>query len=299
MPTSEAFDKLYEVFKTHRLSPELGLETLRNEYNNLAVSFPPVDDAVYEEVDAGGVRAEWVDVLEDRPKAILMYLHGGGYVMGTVEMYHNMTAGLAKVGKVRVLSVDYRLAPENKFPAALEDSIKAYKWLLNQGYKSEDIVIGGDSAGGGLTLATLLKIRSLGLELPASAVCISPWTDLALIGKSIKAKAEADPILSRSLLKYLSDCYVGEEGDRCNPFVSPFYADLSGLPPILMMVGEREILLDDAIIFSQKAEYYGVKATMVVAQGMTHIWPFFAPVIPEGQQAINYIGKYISASVSN
>ena len=298
MPTSEAFDKLYEVFKEHRLSPELGLETLRKEYNNLAVSFPPFDSAVYERVDAGGIRAEWVDVLEDRPKSVLMYLHGGGYVMGTIEMYRNMTAGLAKIGKVRVLSVEYRLAPENKYPAALEDSIKAYKWLLSQGYRAEDIVIGGDSAGGGLTLATLLKIRSLGLELPASAVCISPWTDLALIGKSIKAKAKEDPILSRNLLKYLADCYVGEEGDRCNPFVSPFYADLSGLPPILMMVGEREILLDDAIIFSQKAEYYGVKATMVVAQGMTHIWPFFAPAIPEGKQAINYIGKYISSSIS-
>ena len=298
MPTSEAFDKLYEVFKTHRLSPELGLETLRNEYNNLAVSFPPLDESNFKAVDAGGVRAEWVDILESKSEAVLMYLHGGGYVMGTVEMYHDMTTRLAKAGKVRVLSVDYRLAPENKYPAALEDSVKVYKWLLSQGYRAEDIIIGGDSAGGGLTLATLLKIRSLGLKMPAAAVCISPWTDLALIGKSIDAKAEDDPILSRNLLKYFTDCYVGEEGDRCNPFVSPFYADLSGLPPLLIMVGEREILLDDAIIFSQKAEYYGVKTTMVVAQGMTHIWSFFAPVIPEGEQAINYIGKFINKRLS-
>ncbi|MBR2178826.1 MAG: alpha/beta hydrolase [Selenomonadaceae bacterium] len=297
MPTSEAFDKLYEVFKTHRLSTELELETLREEYNNLAVSFPPIDGTTFKEVDAAGVRAEWVDVSESKPTAVVMYLHGGGYVMGTIEMYRDMTTRLAKVGKVKVLSVDYRLAPENKFPAALEDSIKVYKWLLSQEYKPQNIIIAGDSAGGGLTLATLLKIRSLGLKMPAAAVCISPWTDLALIGKSIEAKAEVDPILDYNLLKYFADCYVGEDGDRCKPFVSPFYADLSGLPPILMMVGEREVLLDDAIIFSQKVEYYGVKTTMVVAQGMTHIWPFFAPVIPEGQQAINYIGKFISKRI--
>ena len=290
---SEAFAKLYEVFKLHQLTPMMGLDNLRSEYNNLAVSFPLSDEAIFEEVDVDGVRAEWTDVLESRPSSVLMYLHGGGYVMGTIEMYRDMTTRLATVGNVRVLSVDYRLAPENKFPAALNDSIKVYKWLLNKGYEANNIMIAGDSAGGGLVLATLLKIRSLGLEMPAAAVCISPWTDLALTGKTIKTNAGIDPILNYNLVKYFATCCVGEEGDRCDPFVSPFYADLSGLPPILIMVGEREILLDDSMRFAKKAEFYGVDATLVVAQEMTHMWPFFAGLIPEGQQAINYIGEYI------
>ena len=245
---SEAFAKLYEVFKLHQLTPMMGLDNLRSEYNNLAVSFPLSDEAIFEEVDVDGVRAEWTDVLESRPSSVLMYLHGGGYVMGTIEMYRDMTTRLATVGNVRVLSVDYRLAPENKFPAALNDSIKVYKWLLNKGYEANNIMIAGDSAGGGLVLATLLKIRSLGLEMPAAAVCISPWTDLALTGKTIKTNAGIDPILNYNLVKYFATCCVGEEGDRCDPFVSPFYADLSGLPPILIMVGEREICKESGIL---------------------------------------------------
>ena len=250
---SEAFEKLYEVLKLHQLTPRIGLENLRAEYNNMAISFPVIEDAVFEDIEADGVRAEWIDSLESSPSLVMMYLHGGGYIMGTTKMYHNMLVRLANAAGVRVLTVDYRLAPENKFPAALNDSIKAYKWLLSKGYEPNKIVIAGDSAGGGLTLATLLKIRSLGLGMPAAAVCVSPWTDLALTSKSLQANSKIDPVLDYNLLKYFADCCVGEEGDRCDPFVSPFYADLTGLPPLTVMVASDEVLLDE--VCSDRQDY--------------------------------------------
>ncbi len=290
---SKQFDQLYELFKMYPLNLADGLDKMREAYNNMAVSFKPIKGAKFEEVNINGVRAEWVKMPNSDEDSVLIYLHGGGYVLGTTEMYHDMAARLASGGEVKVLSVDYRLAPENKYPAALEDSIKVYKWLLSQNYKYYNIMIAGDSAGGGLALATLLKIRSLGLKMPAAAVCISPWTDLAMTGKTIKTNSVIDPVLNYDLLKYFADCCVGEEGDRCDPFISPFYADLSGLPPLLIMVGECEILLDDAMRFSNKAEFFGVESTFVVAKEMTHSWPFFASIIPEGQQAINYISEYI------
>ena len=293
---SEAFERLYELFKEFPLTPNEGLEAMRIAYNGMADKFAIKDDIKFEAVDIDGVRAEMISAPYCIGDKIIMYLHGGAYVMGTIEMYYDMASRISRAAGIKVISVNYRLAPENKFPAGLDDSIAVYKWLLKK-YSPKDIIIMGDSAGGGLTLATLLKIRSLALKMPLAAVCLSPWTDLAMTGKSIIEKAEVDPILNYDLLKYCADSYVGEDGDHCDPFVSPFYADLTGLPPILIMVGEREILLDDSMRFAKKAEFYGVDVTLVIAQEMTHVWSFFASVINEGQQAIEYIADYIQKRI--
>ena len=298
--SSKEFEQLYEKLKNNPLSLETGLNNLRKQYDSMIENFSPSYGISFEKVDINGVKAEWINapaewfnMPEPGEEPVIMYLHGGGYIMGSVENYHYMTSKLSAVAGTKVLLLDYRLAPENKFPSALEDSITAYKYLLSQGYKSKNIILVGDSAGGGLLLATLLKMRSLGLKMPVTAVCVSPLTDLAQTGKSIQTNAEFDPFVSYELIKFCADCYVGEDGDRCDPFASPFYADLSGLPPMLMMVGSKEVLLDDSVRFARKAEFFGVDAQLVIAQEMIHAWSIFANVLPEGQQAINYIGEYI------
>ena len=158
----------------------------------------------------------------------------------------------------------------------------------------DEIFFAGDGSGGGLLFSALLKFRSIGLKMPNSAAAVSPITDFSLTAKSILKNEKIDPVLNYDLLKFCADNYVGENGDRCNPFISPFYGDLTGIPPLLIMVGEKEILLDDAMRFAKKSEFYGVDSTFVVAKEMIHNWAFFAPIINEGQQAVDYIGQYFS-----
>ena len=298
--SSKEFDNLYDRLKNNPLPINEGLATLRESYKNMVDKVPLIYGSKFKKVDINGVSAEWVtapaewlSMSENFSEPIIMYLHGGGYIINNLEIYHYTAAKLSAVAGMSVLLADYKISPENKFPAALNDSITIYKWLLEQGYKAEEIIIMGDDAGGGLTLSTLLKIRSLGLKMPSLAICISPLTDLAQTGKSIQTNAETDPMMSYEFIKFCADCYVGEEGDRCDPFASPFYADLSGLPPMLIMVGSKEILLDDSVRFARKAEFFGVDAKLVIAQDMLHSWTIFAGMIPEGQQAIQYIGDFI------
>ena len=291
---SDSFAKLCEAFKKNPLTVRLGLNGLRSEFNNMSIGFKCSDETVFEIVDADGVKVEWVDVMDSILSRVIIYLHGGGYIMGTNEMYHHFAERLAQSTRARILLIDYRLAPENIFPSALNDVITVYKWLLKKSYSPNEIFFAGDGAGAGLMLSSFLKFRSLGIKMPSASACISPLTDLSLTAKSISLKSKVDPILTYELLKFCADNYVGDEGDRCNPFVSPFFGDLSGLPPLLTMVGENEILFDDALRFSKKAEFFGVDSTLVIAHGMIHNWSFFAPILNEGQQVIDYIGKYFA-----
>ena len=304
-----AFGRLYEAFVQNPLTPKIGLENLRGAFGSLALNFKPMGDAIYEEVviddvdelvpEMTPVRAQWVDVIDSVMSKVVLHIHGGFFVMGSAAMYANFAGRLATAARSRVLSVDYRLAPEAAFPAAPFDVLVAYNWLLSKDYEPKDIVIVGDGAGANLALSALLQMRSFGVEMPAAAVCISPWTDLSLTAKSLKTNAKNDPVVSRELLKFAAELYVGGGGDRCDVFVSPFYADLTGLPPLLLMVSDRAALLDDAMRFSKKAEFYGVDATLVVAQGMLHGWPFFAPILTEGQQAIDYLGGFVAKTLQN
>jgi acetyl esterase/lipase len=190
------------------------------------------------------------------------------------------------------LSVDYRLAPEHQFPAAVHDGVAAYRWLRGQGVPATSIVIAGDSAGGGLALATLLSLKQAGDELPAGGVCMSPVTDLAKEGESMRTKVDVDPMVQPKSSAAYAQKYIGG-GDTKTPLASPLYAELKGLPPLHILVGTWEVLLDDSTRFARKAQAAGVAVDLEVWEEMIHIWPFFAAVLPEGRQAIDRMASFI------
>jgi len=241
-------------------------------------------------VAANGVAAEWLQPVGAALDQVLLYLHGGGYTMGSCNTHRAMTARIAKASRIRALLLEYRLAPEYPFPAAVEDALAAYAWLRQSGTSPQQIVIAGDSAGGGLTLATLLSLRDAGEPLPAAAICISPLTDLAGAGESLRTRAQADPWLTPEILG-LTRHYMGEHDPRL-PLLSPLYADLHGLPPLLIQVGQDEILLSDSTRLAEQAQAAGVEVTLEVWPDMWHVWHLFAPQLPEAQQAIHVIGAF-------
>jgi acetyl esterase/lipase len=222
----------------------------------------------------------------------MLYLHGGGYVIGSLTTHRGLAGRLSQAAKARVLLIDYRLAPEHPFPAAVEDATAAYRWLLAHGCTPARLAIAGDSAGGGLTVATLVALRDAGQPLPAAGVCLSPWTDLEGLGESVTSKASADPIVQKEMLLRLASCYLGDADPR-TPLAAPLYADLRGLPPLLVQVGTAEILLDDALRLAERAKAAGVAVTLEAWDDMIHVWQLFAPLLPEGQQAIARIGEFV------
>ncbi len=254
---------------------------------------PLSKDAKLENVDAGGVPAAWMitpEVVKDRA---ILYLHGGGYVQGSITSHQDLAQRISSVSKTKVLILNYRLAPEHPFPAALEDSISAYEWLINsEGYNPKNLIIAGDSAGGGLTLATLVKLRDQGISLPVAAVCLSPWTDLALTGDSMKLKIHEDPFVSPDGLMFDAGLYLGKN-DPKNPLASPLFADFKGLPPLCIQVGSAEILLDDSTRLAKRAREAGVEVQLDIWEDMIHVFQAFAVMAPEGTEGINKIGEFI------
>ncbi len=244
-------------------------------------------------VDCGGVPCEWVIAPAAMENKVLFHFHGGGYVIGHPNGYRNYNSRMSEALNARVLAVDYRLAPEHPFPAAVEDCLGVYQWALNQGYQAEQIAFTGESAGGGLVFATLLAARDAQLPLPAAAVAISPWVDLTNGGASHQFNEQADPMIGPSVLDMFASAYVN--GDNLqNPLASPINGDLSGLPPIYILVGSTEILLDDARALFMNASRAGVNTTIEVAPDMPHIWPIFAYQIPEGRRAITRMSSFFN-----
>jgi epsilon-lactone hydrolase len=243
-------------------------------------------------VSAGGVDGEWI-VPADAPgdKAIL-YFHGGGFRLGSVASHRDLIARVAEASRCRVLAINYRLAPEHRFPAALDDAITAYGWLRKQGFTPGDIALAGDSAGGNLALTTMLSLRDRGEPLPAAGVLMSPWTDLAATGESYQSRAAADPIHQRSMILALAKTYLGEAGDARDPLVSPLYADLSRLPSLLIQAGDRETVRDDATMLAEKARASGVDVELQVWDGMIHVFQMF-PEIPQAQEAVASIAAFL------
>jgi acetyl esterase/lipase len=259
----------------------------------LTTMAPMPEDVACQPVRAGGVPAEWVTAPGAGDRVVL-YLHGGGYVIGSINSHRDLAGRLSRAAGARVLVLDYRLAPEHPFPAAVDDALAAYRWLLAEGHTPRNVAIGGDSAGGGLTLATLVALRDAGETLPAAGVCLSPWTDLAGSGESLRTKADADPMVQWSRLAQYADAYLGGKDAR-TPLASPLYADLRGLPPLLIQVGTAETLLDDAIRVAERAEAAGVDVTYEAWDDMIHVFQAFAALLPEGQQAVDRIGAFVRA----
>ncbi len=254
---------------------------------------PLLEGTTVEAVDAGGVPADWVRPGTDRASdACVLYLHGGGYVIGSRNTHRPLASHLAARVGVAVLLVDYRLGPEHEYPAAVDDAVASYEWLLAQGFAPERIAIAGDSAGGGLTLATLLALRDRGIPLPAAAAPMSPWTDLTLSGESMTTMDGRDPMVRRAGLQRMADWYAGD-ADKTDPLVSPHFGDPAGLPPLLVHVGEVETLRDDAVRFAAAAEAAGVDVTLEVWPEMIHVWHTFGPGVPESEAAVTRIAEFV------
>jgi acetyl esterase/lipase len=242
-------------------------------------------------MDVGGVPGEFVATPASRPDHHLLFLHGGGYVTGSPALYRHFTWRLATGARARVVAIDYRLAPEHPFPAALNDALAAYRWLLAGTADPRRMVVMGDSAGGGLALALLLRLRDEGLDLPAAVVALSPWTDLALTGASFSLNAKSDPMLSAADVRLFADCYLAG-ADPHNPYASPLYGNPAGLPPALIHVGSDEILHDDAVRMAENLRAGGCRVEIEVWPRMPHGWHLFAPVLAEARKAIAHIGAF-------
>ena len=243
-------------------------------------------------VDANGVLAEWVAAPNANDNSAVLFLHGGAYILGSIESNRELAARISKSTRSRVLNIEYRLAPENPFLAAVEDATDAYRWVLDQGIGPAQIAIAGASAGGGLTVAALVSFRDSGSPMPACAVCISPWVDLECIGETMTSKASVDPMIQRDGLVGIANIYLNGPDPR-TPLAAPLHVDLTGLPPTLVLVGTWETLLSDSTRLVEKAESAGVDVTLEQWDEMIHVWPIYAPVLPEGQQAIDRIGEFV------
>lgn len=244
---------------------------------------------------AGGVEAEWIAPPDRRSAGVLLYLHGGAWTLGWYEPHRWLVGHLARATGMRALALDYRLAPEHPYPAALEDCLAAYRWLLSNATLPKQIVIAGDSAGGNLSLTTMLALRDAGEPLPAAAACLSPPTDLA--GSGEPAPAQRDSGLPVEWAQQQLKMYLGSADPR-QPLVSPIYADLRGLPPLLIQVGEEEFLCRDAVCFAERAHAAGVDVTLQVWPAMWHVWHLLVPLLPEASDAVNAIAAFTCGHVA-
>jgi len=272
---------------------ETTLDKMRADWDALSSSHPSTLGAKEEKVDAGGAKAVWFDAPGAAKDRVVLYLHGGGYVFGGPVSHGAMAAQISKSAKSRVLFVDYRLAPEHPFPAAVEDATAAYKWLLAQGYKPGRIAISGDSAGGGLCLSTLLSIKQNKLPMPACAAPLSPWVDMEALGDSMTTKDAEDPIVKKAMLQNLVSMVVPAGKSLRDPLVAALYGDLSGLPPLQIHVGSRETLLDDARRIADRAKKAGVQVTLHEWEGQIHVFQVFCTRLDEGVQSIEEIGQFV------
>jgi acetyl esterase/lipase len=288
---SPQLQNIIEMIRSQQLRADAPIEVTRANFEQLGTVFPVADDVKREKADANGVSGEWITPPGVSGDITVYWLHGGGYTIGSVNTHARMLAQIAAACDARAFAVDYRLAPENPFPAGLDDAVAGYRWLLAQGVDPARLVIGGDSAGGGLTLATLQRLREAGDALPAAAVLLSPWTDLEGAGESIKTRREADPMIDPAGMPEMARLYHRDEDVR-NPLVSPLHADFTGLPPMLIQVGDAEVLLDDSTRVAERAEAAGVDVTLEVNDEMIHVFQFFAPLLPEAVAAIARIGQF-------
>jgi epsilon-lactone hydrolase len=284
-----AKDAMKAVLESGATTPQ----QLRVVFEQMAAGTPIPPDIKSEKVSAGGVEAEWISAPNASADRAVLYLHGGGYVIGSINTHRDLMGRISRASGARVLGLNYRLAPEHPFPAAVDDSLAAYRWMLAQGLKPKRIAVAGDSAGGGLTVATLVAIRDAKLPMPGAGVCLSPWVDLEGIGGTMTSKASVDPVVQREGLLGMAAAYLGGQNPR-TPLAAPLYADLKGLPPLLIQVGEAETLLDDSNRLAANAKAADVQVKVEEWPEMIHVWQLFASFLPEGQQAIEVIGKFVN-----
>ncbi|WP_439814116.1 alpha/beta hydrolase [Zavarzinia sp. CC-PAN008] len=283
------------LFDMLRNGPDLAalpVHELRKAFDQMGGITPVPTGVSHEAVRIGDMPAEWSTAADADPSKVVLYLHGGGYVIGSIASHRGLVTTLGKAAGSRTLAIDYRLAPEHPFPAPVEDALAAYRWLLDQGYKPGHITVAGDSAGGGLTVAALVAIRDAGLPLPAAGFCISPWIDMEATGASMKAKVDVDPMVKPDGLAGMVAAYLGGADPR-DPRASPLHADLNGLPPLLIQVGSMETLLDDSTRLAAIAGAADVKVRLEIWPGLPHVWHLFAGMLTEGREALASAGDFL------
>lgn len=264
------------------------LERMRSDWDTAFASTVEAGESVV----IGDTSAEWIIPQAVRLHAVLLYFHGGGFRMGSVASHRGLISRIANASGCRVLAVDYRLSPEHRFPAPVEDAVSAYRWLRGQGLRAEKIAMIGDSAGANLALAAMLAMRDFGDALPDAAVLMSPWADLAATGASYDTRAAADPVHQRAMVLALAKAYLGDHDPR-EPLASPLYADLTGLPPMLIQVGDRETVRDDAVMLADRAKTAGVQVDLEIWDGMIHVFQMFNAELVEADQAVGSIARFI------
>ena len=274
-----------------------GLSERRKRLDDLGTQYKIATDLRIESVDANGVRAEWSSTPDADPACAILFLHGGGYVSGSLDSHRPLATEIGRMCGARTLAVGYRLAPEHPFPAAVEDAGAAYRFLLSCGIEARHIAVAGDSAGGGLTVALLVSARDAGLPQPACGWCVSPWVDLECLGESMNSKAEVDPLIQKSYLKELAGAYL-HGADPRSALAAPLYANLKGLAPLLIQVGSAETLLDDAVRLGNVAGAADVAVTLEIWPDMIHAWPLFHQQLTAGREAIARAGTFIRSRMS-
>ncbi|GJD81560.1 alpha/beta hydrolase [Methylobacterium gregans] len=291
MPPSD-IDVIRARLAAHPRPADLAERRARIESLGAGYALPP--DVRVEPVDAHGVRAEWTSTPAADGERVVLFLHGGGYVSGSLRSHRHMVAQAGREARARTLAIDYRLAPEHPFPAALDDALTGYRFLLASGIAAARIALAGESAGGGLALAMALSLREAGLPLPGCLWLSSPWIDLALTGASLESKAAVDPLLSRAYLAELASLYLNG-ADARGPLVSPINADLAGLPPMLIQVGSAETLLDDSLRLAQVAGAADVAVHLEIWPRMIHAWHLFYQDVADGRRSLTNAGSFIQS----
>lgn len=267
-------------------------DAMRADFEAWCARFPDEREASVTRVSCGGVPADRIEAVGHAPARVVLYFHGGGYSVGSARSHRSLGQRIAFAARARVVLPDYRLAPEHVFPAAVDDAVASYRGLLASGVERERIAVAGDSAGAGLALALLVSLRDAGEPLPACAALLSPFADLECRGESYTTLAALDPIVSREMGLGMGRAYVGGRDAR-DPRASPVHAALHGLPPLLIQVGGREVVLDDARAIERHARAAGVAVRLDVWPGMVHVWPLFASVLEEGRRAIEDVAAFV------
>lgn len=294
---SPQFDAL---FRALRAAPDRAGETveaLREAALRKAAGFPLPDDVACTPVAEPGIRGEWVVADGADPERTLLYFHGGGFYRGSVATVRELCGRISRAAGMRVLAAAYRLAPEHPFPAAVEDALAAYAWLRHQGLPAPRIAVGGDSSGGGLALSLLVCLRDAGEALPKAAVCLCPWVDLTQSGDSYSELAAHDPSGSKAYLDRFAALYLNG-ADPMDPRASPLFADLRGLPPLLVQVGGREVLRDDGLRLVERASAQDVPVQLDLWEEMIHVWQNNGPELPEAQEAVARIAAFLRARMA-
>jgi len=295
--TATQLDGLVTLLRSRAVPPDYDVTQARARFEKTAVFLGGAPDAKCEKVDAGGVPSEWVMAPGCDSGRAILYLHGGGYAIGSLNTHRRLAYDISAASTAKVLLIDYRLAPEHPFPAAVDDAAAAWRWLLQQGFAPNRLAIAGDSAGGGLTIATLVNLRDKKLGLPACAVAISPWVDLEGLGTSITTRSAQDPMVQQDGLLWMAKMYLNGK-DAKTPLAAPLHADLKGLPPTLVQVGTAETLLDDAIRIAEKMHAAGVDARLAIWPNQLHVFPLFAPILSEGRDGCIEIGNFIRSKTA-